>query len=90
MGSLMGLCPPPDEWGLLDWCTDFHILPSQLKAEDWKWLKAQHDRKWLTGWYEVWNRVAAGEGSMPQDIVQYLLKLSDEAEAKWRTSDSGS
>ena len=88
MGSLMGLCPPPEEWTIASWCEPFGLLPSRLQADDWKWLKAFSDMKWLTSWYNRWNEVAGGQGSMPQDVVQYLLKLSDEAEEKWRTSDS--
>jgi len=89
MGSLMGLCPQPEEWTIVDWCKPFGILPTRLEAEDWKYLQVNAQKEWLTSWYQRWNEVAGGKGgSMPQDVVQYLLKLSDEAEEKWRTSDS--
>jgi len=87
MGSLMGLCPQPEEWTIISWCEPFGILPSKLTAEDWKWLKIRADKEWLRNWYQTWHRVAKGEGSMPQDVVAYLLALSDEAEEKWQKSE---
>lgn len=87
MGSLMGLCPPPDEWTIAALLESFHVLPSQVKAEDWRFLSEYRGMKWLSGWYEIWHRVAAGEGSMPSDIVDTLLTLSDEAEKRWQTND---
>ena len=80
MGSLMGLCPPPDDWIIGSLLEDFHVLPSQLEPTDWAFLANYRGMKWLKGWYQVWGRVAAGEGSMPMDVVQYLVKLSNEAE----------
>ena len=87
MGSLMGLCPQPEEWIIDSWCEPFDILPSRLQPEDWKWLKIRADRVWLRGAYQAWHQVAKGQGSMPMDVVQYLLALSDEAEERWPTSD---
>ena len=88
MGALMDLCPQPEQWTILDWCEPFGILPSQVSAEDWQWLKTRADKEWLRGWFAQWHQVAKGKATMPMDIVQYLLKLSDEAEEIWQTSDS--
>ena len=87
MGALMGLCPQPDQFKIAELCADFGVLPSQLKDEDWEWLGIHSSRKWLVGWYQRWQQVAAGEGSMPQDVVQYLLDLYEKAEEQWGTND---
>lgn len=94
IGSLMGLCPQPEQWTILSWCEPFHILPSQLSPEDWQWLKDYHDMRWLKAWYDRWQEVATqpyrkdgGYMSMPQDVAQYLLALSNEAEERWQISD---
>jgi hypothetical protein len=87
MGALLGLCPPPEEWTITDWCQPFGVLPSQLKPEDWRMLKIHATKEWLRSWYQIWHNVASGQGNMPMEVVQYLLALSDEAEKKWQTND---
>ena len=87
MGSLLGLCPPPDEWIIASLLESFHVLPSQVKATDWQFLATYRGMKWLTRWYEIWHRVSAGEGSMPSDVVDILLDLVSKAEETWRTND---
>jgi len=85
-GSLMGLCPEPERWRMLRLCEPFHVLPSQLSAEDLDWLVDYQDMKWLTDSFHRLHEVAAGEGRMPQDVAQRIIELCSKAEEKWQTN----
>lgn len=88
MGWLMDLCPQPDDFAIVEMCAQFGVLPSRLTSEDWRWLGIHSARRWLVASYQQWNQVASGEGSMSQDVVNHLIGLYEEAQQRWRTSDS--
>ena len=87
IGFLMGLCPEPERWQMLELCEPFHLLPSRLEPKDLEWLEDYRDMKWCKETLARVNEVVAGHGTMPCKVVQYLLDLCNEAEEKWRTSD---
>lgn len=91
MGSLRGLCPQPEEWAILELCKPFGLLPSRAKPEDWWWLGVYSDKEWLSGMYDLWNRMVEHPGlriSMPYDAIQYMKGLIEEAERVAREEDS--
>jgi len=90
MASIMGLCPPPEEWMITDWTKPFGRLPSDLKSEDWEWLIIDRDKEFLRQTYEMWNRMVANPDlkiSMPSDVIDYMMKLMGEAE-EWQKKRS--
>jgi len=91
MGSLMDLCPAPDIEILGDLCETFGKLPSDIKdMEDWGFLWKYSRIKALKSWYEAWRQMMKtlernpeAKVSMPMDIIQYMLRLMEEARERY-------
>ena len=85
MGWLLGLCPQPEALTLAGLCEPFHILPSQVKTQDdWEFLAEVGALRNLQANYQAWNQgIESGDLKMPQDLIQWMLELTQEAEDKW-------
>jgi hypothetical protein len=85
MGWLEGLCPQPEMLMLANLCEQFGILPSQVKnSEDWQFLAEYAALTNLKRNYEAWHRMVENpEMSMPQDLIQYMLDLREQAKERY-------
>jgi len=87
IGWLMDLCPQPEVLTLAGWCKEFGVLPSQVKnTEDWQLLADYASLTNLSRNWDAWHRMVEKPElgiSLPQDLIQYMLGLMDEARERY-------
>ena len=89
MAHLLGLRPPPDDWTLASFGKAFGILPSRLKAEDYRWLAVSRDMEWLRSAYQIWTSAGAKRVSQmltPKEML-CLSELKKEAQRLYGRED---